>query len=405
MSTKTKKICPRVSLQVSDKDHEPVICTTSDINRSKAFEAKTQLNCYQNTSDLTNPRLASQRMLVMDCDGVQSVGKSWETKIYGSNYMIGILDRNTNEMVIRPASLINLKPYVKSYELDEVESSAKQLSYGEKHKKLAMKFGGNKIQKAIRGKDRVHNMESNTLDEAMEEAVVSVDAANLTQKSESPQNDILPPMNLQATELSDVFTITDLISESEMSALLPFTQILKECTQFHVNAWIEQEKYPQYMLSRLPIVMDDEHLAHLYLSQLLYISYLVTLLKTPRNQLRKKKTLFPNTPSVVIDTIYKKFTSQGQVDGKIRTSISDKQRNQLICHILALTLIVDNFCVPFTVLSKDLEVKVRVISDTYRSMGCSITKLKGQSNDPKAVLKIPVKLPSMVLRKGGKKRD
>ena len=109
----------------------------------------------------------------------------------------------------------------------------------------------------------------------------------------------------------------------------------------------------------------------------------------------------------VVDNIYKKFTSQGQVDGKIRTSISDKQRNKLVCHILTLTLMVDNFCVPFTVLCKDLGVTLRVISDTYRSMGCSITKLKGNQseNDPKAVLKLPVKLPSLVLRKGGKKRD
>ena len=58
-------------------------------------------------------------------------------------------------------------------------------------------------------------------------------------------------------------------------------------------------RYPQYMLSRLPIVMEDENLAHLYLSELLYISYLITLLKTPRNNLRKRKTIFPNTPSGV----------------------------------------------------------------------------------------------------------
>ena len=49
------------------------------------------------------------------------------------------------------------------------------------------------------GKDRVQNMESNTLDEAMEEAVVSVDSANLTKETDIPHNEILPPMNLQAT--------------------------------------------------------------------------------------------------------------------------------------------------------------------------------------------------------------
>ena len=42
-------------------------------------------------------------------------------------------------------------------------------------------------------------MESNTLDEAMEEAVDSVDTANLTQQANPQHNDILPPINTLAT--------------------------------------------------------------------------------------------------------------------------------------------------------------------------------------------------------------
>ena len=104
--------------------------------------------------------------------------------------------------------------------------------------------------------------------------------------------------------------------------------------------------------------------------------------------------------------MYKKFTSQGQRDGKLRTSMSDKQRNKLIAHILALTLLVDKYCVRYTELCRDTGVKSRVLSDTYRSMGCIINKLKGQDKGQMvAVLKLPVKLPPLVLRKGGKKRE
>ena len=42
--------------------------------------------------------------------------------------------------------------------------------------------------------------------------------------------------------LDDVFLITDLISEAEITSLLPFTTVLRECTQVHVNAWREQQK-------------------------------------------------------------------------------------------------------------------------------------------------------------------
>ena len=53
-------------------------------------------------------------------------------------------------MTLRPASLINLKPYVKSFEEEEREKE-KELSYGEKYKALAMKFGASRIQKTIKG--------------------------------------------------------------------------------------------------------------------------------------------------------------------------------------------------------------------------------------------------------------
>ena len=80
MTTKTKKLCPRVTLKTSN-EMEPLICTASNVAKSKTFKTKTEFTCYQNTSDLSNPRLTAQRMLVMDCDGIQSVGKSWETKV------------------------------------------------------------------------------------------------------------------------------------------------------------------------------------------------------------------------------------------------------------------------------------------------------------------------------------
>lgn len=81
MATKLKKkVCPKVTLKLSS-DPDPMICTTSNVARDPALKTKTEFTCYQNTSDPSNPRLSSQRLLLMDCDGMQSVGKSWETKV------------------------------------------------------------------------------------------------------------------------------------------------------------------------------------------------------------------------------------------------------------------------------------------------------------------------------------
>ena len=80
MATVKKKVAPKITMRMSE-DPEPVICTANNVTKCKSFKKKTEFSSYQNTSDLSNPRLTDQRMLIMDCDGVQSVGKSWETKV------------------------------------------------------------------------------------------------------------------------------------------------------------------------------------------------------------------------------------------------------------------------------------------------------------------------------------
>ena len=79
-------------------------------------------------------------------------------QIYGTQYMVGVLNKTTNEMELRPASLVNLRPYISSFEEGEqaLVGVGKDLSYGEKHKRLAMKFGDSRIQKTIRGNLRVY---------------------------------------------------------------------------------------------------------------------------------------------------------------------------------------------------------------------------------------------------------
>ena len=114
------------------------------------------------------------------------------------------------------------------------------------------------------------------------------------------------------------------------------------------------------------------------------------------------------TTQQVIDTLYRKYTSQGQAEGgKIRTSMSDQQRGKLVNHIAALALIIDNYRVPYEELCRDTGIKPRMMGETFRQMGCSCKKLKKQDGSVKAIasLSLPVKLPPVVIRKGGKKRE
>lgn len=413
MSTKKKK-CTRVTLKVQSSA-DPVIITTSNIPSDPMVKKNTKFGVFQNTSDLSNPRLCDQKILTMDCDGVQSVGKSWETRTYGAEYMLGVVDPDTKEMTMIPASLINLQPYVQNYGQDEPEDQPEvELTNFEQHKKIMMKFGGNKIRRSLGGKERMRFMEENTLDEAMGEAIESAqqDNLNLTNnEADNGLNELIPPINLQAKTLEEVFALEGIISQDELQTLRPYTDVLRACTTANIDTWRDQKLYPVYVLDRLSTTMFDEEEAHLHLSSLLYISYLVTLLQLPRGSLHKRTDNFPNAPQPVIKSIYKKFTESGTTETnnkkEQRTTISSKLRLKTIYYILALTLITDNYSVNFDTLCRDLNCNVKVLTDSYRSIGCTISKLKTSSKTSSlaATIKLPVKLPKQTVHRVNKKKE
>jgi len=410
----TKKKCTRVTLKVQPSA-DPVIITTSNIPSDPMVRKNTKFEVFQNTTDLSNPRLSDQKILVMDADGVQSIGKSWETRTFGAEYMLGVVDPETKEMTMIPASLINLQPYIPSYGQDEAEVVENELTSFEQHKKIMMKFGGNKIRRSLGGKERMRHMEENTLEEAMGEAIESAESGNLNLTSndgDTGVNDLLPPINLDAKTLEEVFSLEAIILPEELQSLRPYTDRLRECSTANIESWREQKLYPSYVLDRLSTTMLDDDEAHLHLSSLLYISYLVTLLHLPRGSLHKRADNFPNAPQTVIKTIYKKFTESGHTETnnkkELRTTISSKLRIKTIYHILALTLITDNYSVNFDALCRDLNCSAKVLSESYRGIGCTISKLKSVSKGQStlaATIRLPVKLPKQTIHRVNKKKE
>ena len=163
--------------------------------------------------------------------------------------MVGVLDVDTKEIKLVPASIIHPKPYLKSFDEATGKSAfgGQKRSFGEKHKDIMLKFGDTKIRRSIAGyvfvileqksnqyfwqiscfspntncnsnisncirvssnysnetfsgKDRIKNMESSTLEEAMSEAVNATQHEHLILDTPKIQhNDILPPINTDAT--------------------------------------------------------------------------------------------------------------------------------------------------------------------------------------------------------------
>ena len=89
-------------------------------------------------------------------------------------------------------------------------------------------------------------MEVNTLDEAMQEAVVSVDTANLTQQADLTTNDILPPINTDAK-----VTCSHGVARQKLTALSSYTLTI---------SFTRVETYSSCITYQTPTYMFSEHI-------------------------------------------------------------------------------------------------------------------------------------------------
>jgi len=212
---------------------------------------------------------------------------------------------------------------------------------------------------------------------------------------------IIPPKNDEATNPADIFNMSDIISEEMMNYLRSDCEQLTNSDKKIIENWSSEKKYPQfvlYLIGRLPTNQLERTDSACYIS---YLNYMMMLNRITFQQLHKldcnKKTdddPCPDMPNFVKRILLRDFTSSDDAGDrqKNRRRISKKSRDKLLCHMIIISLILEEFEVDISLFLQDLKLSVSSVSKIVRAFG-GITKtsgLKRKASDESVRTSVPV---------------
>lgn len=350
----------------------------------------------------------SKKFLVAQTDTCCYVGKNFGNTFDSSklcSHYVGILNKSTGKIKICDADLFYLNPHFKESEPQPRQETENNLSYFEKKNRLIEAFGGKSSQKRLENYTS-HIIEQEDLSKVMKEALKET---NIAEASNAPistdimsVSGLLPPCNIHATSVEEVYLLEDIISSADMARLSEHSQEMLKLTQDEVLALAREGKYCQFVVQRLQNLPEEPIQRQKRVNCLQYFQYLVTLhqMKSPNLKNRDVYYLFP-------EFIRKKFlTCSFVTDGKcargrLQRTMSAYQKDKVAIYIIVLALIMDGFKTPFFQILQDLKIGRVKLVKLFGYVGAKIVREKGDREMMKncAVLKVPLELKVLMTKK------
>ncbi|KAK3597680.1 hypothetical protein CHS0354_040055 [Potamilus streckersoni] len=332
-------------------------------------------------------------------------------------YYIGVFDKKRGKMKVCDAEMFNLRPFINVVEKESTATSlSNDLSYIEKKDKLTSAFGSSRKRKAMESRLR-NKVEAKELEKAMGSAVemaLSQERLNppSTQDSFGSESSLIPPCNKDAQRVEDVYNLHDLISTAELEELTSSAKVFFDSTVTDIRIWKVDQIYPKYIVNHLSSLPLRENERWLKAKCLTYLSYLINLFNMKAKDLKRKDPLPREWPNRIRRNLSEKFTVKVNTnDGKkIITCIPARLKDKLLCHILVLALIIDDFSVEVGDLQMDTKVGVQRMQTHFQALGCQMKTHKiplgdGQNLESRvALLKLPLVFPEMKPKTGKKRK-
>ncbi|KDQ55898.1 hypothetical protein JAAARDRAFT_180037 [Jaapia argillacea MUCL 33604] len=371
---------------------------------------KTAFRCYstqkRRKSDDEEQEFASRQLLVAgEADTVEFFGNNEaESGSMGCRYMVGVYNKRTNSIVIRPAPLHILTRQVKALKGIEpaAVTSAQRL---EARHALGETFGTKKAKAAIRAHER------NKVDvSAMEKVAghlqdrIESNTGNLPTleeaKSKADSTRLIPPYDAEASLPTDVYALHDIIPEPEwnglsVSALTHSERDRTALLPFSRSKWVNQHLA---LLFSAPKVNKSD------LKILFYISTMLAFRQVTSRSVDKQKVQdrLKSVPSIVVEGLLSRFTETVRGSSEARTTTASQ--TSLLTHMFALCLRIDDFATDTSLLAGDLSMEVAKVNQLFKSLGCKIDKLSmtelnrlglpdSAAQTKRAVLRVPLEFP------------
>lgn len=297
--------------------------------------------------------------------------------------MLGVHDPSKNTLTLHAAPLHSFAPSVKSLKnLSSTQSAADQFSA--QRAALGATFGTKKAQRQLNAQERnkLHSesygtgVASASLQSLLQSSIAassstlptSVDvehAANLSRPT-------IPPPNFDATKPDQVYSMSDIISPSEL-ATIDLGPLLSAATFKDLNALLpfRRSKYIGTHLRRLipsrssveggipdPSKKDREKLKLLvHLSQLFAFRQATTGGRDSALERTKLQEKVPGASPIVVQALLERYTeSQRMGNGEERRKMTGATELKLLGYLMCVALKIDGWSTDVGVIAGDLGV-------------------------------------------------
>ncbi|KAF8225355.1 Rpa49 subunit specific to nuclear RNA polymerase I [Tricholoma matsutake] len=368
----------------------------------------------------TDERVDDQDLLLVgESDKVEFISTKEESQRAadaGCRYIVAVHNRRTSALSILPTAKSPhiLTRTVKALKSITPTSAPSALQSREAKNALGETFGTKKAKANIRARER-NRVDVSAMEGVMGFVMDGIDkgAVGLPTQEEAKEtldsNRLVPPFDISATDSADVYPLHGIIPEVEWKTLSisAFEQATSDKDRqallfFKWSKWINA-----HIAGKREQSQETSKGRKKTLKILLYISAMLAFrrfLQKNRKAIEKDKIheAMSGVPSIIVDSLVSRFT-EGIRDSTNHVSTSATETN-LLTHVFALCLKVDNFATDTTVLAHDLSMQVSKVNDLFKSLGCKISPLAerdctrlGLSSSAlgtqRAMLKTPVVFP------------
>nr|CAG8612657.1 4610_t:CDS:2 [Entrophospora candida] len=271
-----------------------------------------------------------------------------------NDYMIAIYNKKTKTITFKEIPVISFKATPKRIKLEKEKKPDIPKDYATARNALDLEFSTKKRQSQInaiqRGKIDVSQMEGieNFVEVVGEKVKTMSNEVEMKVEIQQKENRLIPPYNLEATKLNEVYNLEDILTKEEFELLnIDFILSIKN---------------------------NNQVLEHLSFKSFAHSSI--------NNQDIMSKNL-NNPPRKILEGLYERYTEKlyKKQGGVPRFKFTTKSENKLLCWMFTLCLMLDGYRVETEALVQDLLLTKTKVSSLFKTLGCKVENLSKKELD------------------------
>ncbi|XP_004874640.1 DNA-directed RNA polymerase I subunit RPA49 isoform X2 [Heterocephalus glaber] len=338
------------------------------------------------STDSTNPRKRSQRILAAETDRLSYIGNNFGTGALKCNtlcrHFVGILNKTSGQMEVYDAELFNMQPLFADESIEcepTLESQTK--TFREKMDSCIEAFGTTKQKRALNAR-KMNKVGSESLNLAVAKAAEEIIDTKGVEAlvSDAIKDDLqddslyLPPCYADAAKPEDVYKFEDILSPVEYDALGGPSEAFRKVTSEEILKMIDENSHCLFVIEALKSLPSNEESRD---HQARCIWFLDTLIKfRAQKVIKRKSALGPGIPHIINTKLLKHFTCLTYNNGSLRNIISNSMKAKITAYVIILALHMNDFQIDLTVLQRDLKLSEKRMIEIAKAMRLKISKRK-----------------------------